>query len=88
MANLLIEDKKIILTVVLEAYLGNDDLRDYLKEHIPEARCGFSIGSSGPSGSYEEYTVTIDANQESVLLLTLKDFCQKNNLTHQIDIAD
>lgn len=87
MANLLIEDKKIVFTVVLESYFGDIDLKDYLSEHLPDARCGFVIGSGGPNGSFDEYAITIDAVQESVFLLTLRDFCDKNNLAHQIDVA-
>ena len=87
-AALLIENREVVLTFVLEAYLGNEDLRDYLGEHLPDAKCELIIGSSGPSGSFEEYTITIDAIQESVLLLTLRDFCDKNGLSHQIDIAN
>lgn len=88
MTTLSIEEKKVVLSVVLQSYFGDVDLKDYLTENLPDAKCEFIIGSSGPSGSYDEYAITIDAVQESVLLLTLRDFCEKNKLTHQIDIAD
>ena len=88
MANLLIEDVRIVLSVVLESYSGNDDLRDYLGENLPDAKCELVIGSSGPNGSFEEYSITVAAVEKSVLLLTLRDFCDKNGLTHQIDVAD
>lgn len=88
MANLLIENKKVVLTVVLRSYFDDVNLKDYLAENLPDAHCSFAIGYNGPNNYREEYTITIDAVQESVLLLTLRDFCQKNNLTHQIDVAD
>ncbi len=88
MAKLAFENKPTVLRGVLEACFGGDDLRDYLKEYLPEAECDLVIGSSGPNGSFEEYKITIDAVQNSVLMLTLRDFCQKNNIKHSIDIAD
>lgn len=88
MAALLIENRKIVLNIVLEAYSGNEDFRDYLIENIPDAQCDLVVALSSPNGSYEEYLIQVDSGRESILLLTLRDFCDKNKLTHQIDVAD
>ena len=88
MAKLVFEGKETVLTVVLEDCSGGDDLRDYLKEHLPDADCELVISSSGPNGSFEEYKITVLSVEDSVLLLTLRDFCQKNNIMHPIDIAE
>lgn len=90
MANLQISDRKINLAVILRGHYGDgrEELQDYLKDFLPDARCSFVIGSCGPNGSYDEYSVTVDVDREPALLLTLRDFCNKNDLTHQLDIAD
>ncbi len=88
MATLLIKGNRVVLSVALRDYSGDVDLKNYLADNLPDARCSFAIGSSGPNGSYDEYIVSVDSVQEPVLLLTLRDFCKENNLTHQIDIVD
>lgn len=88
MTTLSIKDKRIVISVVLRDFLGDIDLKDYLRENLPDARCSFAIGLSDSNGSCDEYTVTIDAVQEPILLLILRDFCGKNGLTHPIDIID
>ncbi len=87
LAVLKIEDRRIAFTVVLENHFGGTDLRDYLKEKLPDAECEYVSGASSPRGSFDEYAVTIDALQEQALLIALRDFCLKNSIVHHIDIA-
>ncbi|MDP3792986.1 MAG: hypothetical protein Q8Q89_04660 [bacterium] len=85
MSTLSIESRKVILVIEIGSdFFSSSDLTDYLEGWVPNAECEFLFASGG----FSQHRITVDAVQESVLLLTLRNFCEENNIEHKINIAD